>query len=537
MKKLTSRSFSIGKRRRIALLSSVLIVVLSLMGIGGYQLTKNISGANAAGGSNYTISVNVGSGSGTVSGGGTVAEGDDAMIRATASDGWTFSHWSCNGTVYTSRVWTFSDVRKDYVCSAYFTKNPTSSPDYYTISVHVGSGSGTVDGGGRVTVVEGSTLGQEVTISATASDGWTFSKWICNGSITYTSREHTFADINKDYTCHAYFTQVQVFNVTTAIYTGQDSMGTVSGGGSVNAGKSMTITATPRENYTFDYWDCNGEEIQSPNVTLTVNHDYTCYAHFKRSSHTITTSISTIGGTNGGTASADQSTVSHGGEMRFTASPKPGYVFDHWLCNNSESHSTAEITISNITRDYSCVAYFKKDTSTTDPNSGSNTDPNSGSNTDPNSGSNTDPNSGSNTDPNSGSNTDPNSGNNDNPGEDNPGGNNDNPGENEPNNDNPGENESGNNDNPGEDNPGGNNDNPGSDEPGNNDNPGESETPSDTDNPKNDGDVNVPDTGANTKHGDNVLMISGLILPVVLILGYVGRYTKFGKKHIDFDNK
>lgn len=105
------------------------------------------------------------------------------------------------------------------------------------------SGPGTVAGAGVYT------LGSEVTVTATPNAGASFLGWKNNGSDTIisTSTSYSFT-LNGMTDLVAVFTAetvAQTYTVTPAASTnGYGTQGTVSGGGTVAAGASVTVTAT-----------------------------------------------------------------------------------------------------------------------------------------------------------------------------------------------------------------------------------------------------------------------------------------------------
>ena len=113
----------------------------------------------------YTVSVYSHDNSrGTVSGGGTYAEGSQVTITATANSGYKFKEWN-DGNTDNPRVIT---VMKDAIYTAHF----EADVKQYRISVYSHDNSrGTVSGGG--TYAEGS----QVTITATANSGYKFKEW------------------------------------------------------------------------------------------------------------------------------------------------------------------------------------------------------------------------------------------------------------------------------------------------------------------------------------------------------------------------
>ena len=78
----------------------------------------------------------------------------------------------------------------------------------------------------------------------------------------------------KEITAHIPFTYGDTTKYTVTLAASPEAGGTVTGGGTVDAGESLTIKATAAEGYTFVKWsdnDTNAERTYTPsaNVTLT----------------------------------------------------------------------------------------------------------------------------------------------------------------------------------------------------------------------------------------------------------------------------
>ena len=119
---------------------------------------------------------------GTVTGGGTYAEGATATLTATANDGYYFDRWNDGDTNATRTV----TVTGDATYTANFAENGTHNT-YYTVSVSANNPEwGTVTGAGEY--VEGSTC----TITATANSGYHFVDW--NDGVTDAVRTFTVTE-------------------------------------------------------------------------------------------------------------------------------------------------------------------------------------------------------------------------------------------------------------------------------------------------------------------------------------------------------
>lgn len=140
-------------------------------------------------------------------------------------------------------------------------------PDIYTITVLSSNPAmGSVSGGGNFPA------GTSTTISATANNGYHFTQWN-DGN---TSAVRTIV-VSGDATYTAYFAQNEVESYTITVLSANESMGTVSGGGTYPAGTSVTIAATANSGFHFSMWnDGNTNAVR----TITVTADATYIASF-----------------------------------------------------------------------------------------------------------------------------------------------------------------------------------------------------------------------------------------------------------------
>ena len=205
----------------------------------------------------YTVSVLSGNSAwGSVAGGGTFQYGTEIQISATAVSGYHFTAWS-DGNHDNPRTVT---VECDAVYTAFFAEDVQC-----TVTVVSSDESrGYVTGGGVYV------SGQQATFSATAYEHYVFSHW--SDGNTQNPRTVTVLD-NVTYT--AYFSGVQH---TVSVYSSDDNMGSVSGGGVYEYGSTVTVTATPGSGYRFVRWS-NGSE-ENP-YTFTVFGDVNLIAQFE----------------------------------------------------------------------------------------------------------------------------------------------------------------------------------------------------------------------------------------------------------------
>ena len=202
----------------------------------------------------YVVTVNSSDESkGTVSGGGTYTDGTEVTLTATPAEGYIFKQWS-DGT--TANPYVFN-ATKDVNLTAQFAKG-------YTVQVASADESkGSVSGGG--TYEEGT----EVTLTATPAEYYEFEKW----SDGTTANPYVFtAEKNVELT--ASFSKIIC---TITVVSNNERSGTVTGGGTYEAGEEVTVTATPAEGYRFIEWS-NGSTDKSCRFIAT--HDIVLEATF-----------------------------------------------------------------------------------------------------------------------------------------------------------------------------------------------------------------------------------------------------------------
>ena len=228
--------------------------------------------------------------------------------------------------------------------------------NYYTITALADDG-GTVTGGG--TIVESSSI----TLTAAANDGYTFAGWYDGGTKVCDTAEFTVENVTEDKTYTAKFAKNAVSYTITAL---ADDGGTVSGGGTVAEGGSITLTATADDGCTFAGWyDGNTKVCDTAEFTVeNVTEDKTYTAKFIK--NTVYYTITAEAGTEGGTVSGGGE-VTEGGSITLTATANDGYTFDGWYDGNTKVCDTAEFTLSNITADKTYTARFTKNTIEPDP--------------------------------------------------------------------------------------------------------------------------------------------------------------------------
>ena len=194
--------------------------------------------------------------------------------------------------------------------------------------------------GGSVSTLGGSyNKGTQVSITATASEGYRFTGW-SNGS----SDNPLTVTLNSNTSITANFEQIPVYSISVSAEEG----GSVSSeGGDYSEGEQVTITATPDEGYEFSGWSDGNTEATR---VITASEDLTLTATFTELEYSYQLTVSAG---EGGSVSSEGGEYNEGTEVTLTATPDEGYRFTGW----SDGSREESITIT-ITEDTSIEAIF-----------------------------------------------------------------------------------------------------------------------------------------------------------------------------------
>ncbi len=156
------------------------------------QYDSCTSGEGEGEGENFTLTTSV-QGEGAVTGAGSYPPNTKVTVTAIASTGWSFDHWTVNGTPGYSNPGTV-DMDGNVTLIAFFKQNTVAN---YTLTINV-YGNGTVTGAGSYP------SGKQVSISAIATAGSHFDHWTQRG-IQSVSNPETIV-MTEDVAVAAYFT-------------------------------------------------------------------------------------------------------------------------------------------------------------------------------------------------------------------------------------------------------------------------------------------------------------------------------------------
>lgn len=217
----------------------------------------------------YDLTVTI-NGSGTVNpNGGTFTQSQVITLTATPDPGWQFDHWI--GTNNNNINPTSVTMNNHKTVTAVFTEIPVPTYDLTTSVSPARKGS--------ISPVSGIyNEGQVITLTATPIAGWQFDHWI---STTNNDKNPTTVIMNTDKHVTAVFVEnpVTTYELSSLVYPDRTGSFTPNSG-TFNAGQTITITATPGQNWQFDYWEGTNDTFSNP-TEVTMNSDKVVIAHFK----------------------------------------------------------------------------------------------------------------------------------------------------------------------------------------------------------------------------------------------------------------
>lgn len=213
------------------------------------------------------------------------------------------------------------------------------NPAGYTISARASPPPGGMvgtqgsPGAGSLSIVA---TADSLTLTATASSGYTFVNWSENDTVVSTSADYAFTP-DSDRTLIANFVDNSV-NLTIVLNTASPAAGTLSGAGSFAPGSLRTVTATANSGYTFVNWtEKDGVVSSSASYTFTLNGNRSLVANFVQCCViAVSASPPAAGTVSGGGA------FSAGSSRTVMAAPNNRFAFVNWTEGGSQvSTSTA----------------------------------------------------------------------------------------------------------------------------------------------------------------------------------------------------
>lgn len=214
-----------------------------------------------------------------------------------------------------------------------------------------------------------------VTVTAVPNAGYVFVSWKENGATVSTDMSYAF-EITDNRILKAVFAK-EIIKYTIITSAEPAGGGTVSGGGTFEQGRSITVTAKPAKGYVFSAWKENGITVSSNSAyTFELTSNRNLKAVFAREilQYTVITSAEPDGG---GTVSGG-GTFDENVSITVTATPAMGYVFSEWRENGATVSTDGNYTFT-LTTNRNLKAVFAKEiikyivTTSVEPDSGGTT--------------------------------------------------------------------------------------------------------------------------------------------------------------------
>lgn len=287
----------------------------------------------------YYLTMSAGAG-GTVSPSGGWKYGVQVVpISATPNSGFRFGSWTGSGSgSYSGNSRSAAVTMNEPITEA------ASFVRTYSVSTGVSpGGTGLARGGGTFD------SGATVTVTASPNACYRFVNWTENGAPVSAAPSYQFtANANRNLVANFALT---VLTISTC--SSPAGGGTTRGGGTVNCGASVTVTATANTGYRFVNWTEGGGEVsRSASYSFSASGDRTLVANFARV-YEVATSVSPAGG---GTTSGG-GTFDSGASVTVVATTNAGYRFLNWTEGGAEVSRSASYTWS-VSADRTLVANF-----------------------------------------------------------------------------------------------------------------------------------------------------------------------------------
>ncbi|MBR4225464.1 MAG: InlB B-repeat-containing protein [Candidatus Methanomethylophilaceae archaeon] len=272
---------------------------------------------------------------------GVISAGDTIVFEALADEGYVFSTWNMNGTVYNANKITVKGASEDIAAVATMVKAVAR-----TVSVSTDYGSVSIDGvpygkAGSAKAYDG----KDMTISVDVPYGYMLRGWSYNDKWVSTEESFSFkvsGDMSfkavAESTLHTLVVKavnggliIDSANVgseyTTQLYTGE----------------SLIVNAAPSAGNTFSEWDVNGKKYGASYQTIEIrmgSEDIVATAHNVPMADG-TLHITAVNGTvkvgDSDVGDSHDIKASVGEVFKLTAVPSAGYRFDHWMLDGERS--------------------------------------------------------------------------------------------------------------------------------------------------------------------------------------------------------
>ena len=275
-----------------------------------------------------------------------VEHGEEVTVTAYPSPGYYFAYWknfAKDEVVSEEESYTFFAKENILLTALFF-------PNRYEVTVEAEHGK--VEGAG---VYE---HGQEVTLMATADEGYEFARWEVDGLEVSTDPTYTFDIYAADVHVVAVF-QARVFEISVSARS-EDGSATFDGMtyGEYEYGTTVTVFAIPTEGRKFVNWTVEGEVVSTEaEYTFIVTKSIMLEANFEMKKYVVN-AVASKGGTvilEG--ATEGENIFEHGATAILRAEADQDSRFVGWKVDGVD-YSTLEMISLEVTNDLNVLAQF-----------------------------------------------------------------------------------------------------------------------------------------------------------------------------------
>ena len=216
----------------------------------------------------YTITVTANpANGGTVSGGGNFNYGQSCTLTATPATGYNFVRWTKNGQqVSTNATYTFSVTESAAFVAQFQLQSCAIFVSAYPVEGGIATGGGSY------------LYGDNLTVTATANEGYNFINWVEDDNVVSTEANYSFT-VTGSRSLTAIF-DLKTFEIAASV--DPEEAASISGSGTYNYGEQVTLTFDRNEDWAFQNWTEN-DEVVSEEMTYTfiATGDRNLVAHFQ----------------------------------------------------------------------------------------------------------------------------------------------------------------------------------------------------------------------------------------------------------------
>ena len=215
----------------------------------------------------YTITVTANpADGGTVSGGGNFNYGQSCTLTATPATGYNFVRWTKNGQqVSTNATYTFSVTESAAFVAQFQLQSCAIFVSAYPVEGGIATGGGSY------------LYGDNLTVTATANEGYNFISWVEDDNVVSTEANYSFT-VTGSRSLTAIF-DLKTFEIVASV--DPEEAASISGSGTYNYGEQVTLTFDRNEDWAFQNWTENGEVVSEESTyTFIATESRNLVAHF-----------------------------------------------------------------------------------------------------------------------------------------------------------------------------------------------------------------------------------------------------------------